>query len=63
MDGGAWQAIVHKVAKSWTRLSNLVHTPGQWVLGRLSPLQLKTDTKQDPHHRQHCLSPVSELAT
>ena len=22
MDTGAWQAIVHEVAKSWTRLSN-----------------------------------------
>ena len=22
MDGGAWQAIVHGVAKSWTRLSH-----------------------------------------
>ena len=22
MDRGAWQAIVHRVAKSWTRLSN-----------------------------------------
>ena len=22
MDGGAWQATVHRVAKSWTRLSN-----------------------------------------
>ena len=22
MDGGAWQAIVHGVTKSWTRLSN-----------------------------------------
>ena len=26
MDRGAWQATVHKVAKSWTRLSNLAHT-------------------------------------
>jgi len=23
MDGGAWWATVHQVAKSWTRLSNL----------------------------------------
>ena len=22
MDGGAWKAVVHGVAKSWTRLSN-----------------------------------------
>ena len=63
MDRGAWRATVHKVAKSWTQLSNLVHTPSRWVLGRLSPLQLKTYTKQDPHHWHHRPSPVSELET
>ena len=26
MDGGAWQAAVHEVAKSWTRLSNFIFT-------------------------------------
>ena len=26
MDGGAWQAAVHGVAKSWTRLSNITFT-------------------------------------
>ena len=26
MDGGAWQAIVHGVAKSWTRLSDFTFT-------------------------------------
>ena len=26
MDGGAWQASVHGVAKSWTRLSNFAFT-------------------------------------
>ena len=26
MDGGAWWAIVHGVAKSWTRLSNFTFT-------------------------------------
>ena len=25
MDGGAWWAIVHGVAKSWTRLSDFTH--------------------------------------
>ena len=25
MDGGAWWAAVHGVAKSWTRLSNFTH--------------------------------------
>ena len=28
MDRGAWWATVHRVAKSWTRLSNLVHMQG-----------------------------------
>ena len=26
MDRGAWRATVHGVTKSWTRLSNLVHS-------------------------------------
>ena len=26
MDGGAWWATVHGVAKSWTRLSDLTHS-------------------------------------
>ena len=26
MDGGAWEAAVHGVAKSWTRLSNFTHS-------------------------------------
>ena len=26
MDGGAWWATVHGVAKSWTRLRNFTHT-------------------------------------
>ena len=26
MDGGAWRAVVHGVAKSWTRLSNFTFT-------------------------------------
>ena len=26
MDGGAWQAAVHGVAKSWTRLSDFTFT-------------------------------------
>ena len=26
MDGGAWWATVHRVTKSWTRLSDFTHT-------------------------------------
>ena len=26
MDGGAWEAVVHGVAKSWTRLSDFTFT-------------------------------------
>ena len=26
MDGGAWQATAHRVAKSWTQLSNFIFT-------------------------------------
>ena len=28
MDGGAWWAAVHRVAKSWTRLSDFTFTIG-----------------------------------
>ena len=35
MDGGAWQATVHGVAKSWTRLSDFTFT---FLPTRLSPL-------------------------
>ena len=32
MDGGAWQAIVHGIAKSWTQLKHLgMHTWGKWT--------------------------------
>ena len=30
MDGGAWQAVVHGVAKSWTRLSDFTFTFLHW---------------------------------
>ena len=30
MDRGAWRAIVHRVAKSRTRLSDFTHTVGFW---------------------------------
>ena len=30
MDGGAWQATVHGVAKSWTRLSDFTFTFMHW---------------------------------
>ena len=28
MDGGAWRATVHGVAKSWTQWNGLAHTQG-----------------------------------
>ena len=36
MDGGAWWATVHGVAKSWTRLSNFTFTfiKGNWYTGQ-----------------------------
>ena len=36
MDTGAWWAMVHRVAKSWTQLSNLAHnTYLPWAESRL----------------------------
>ena len=34
IDGGAWQATVHGVAKSWTRLSNFTCRPSEEVQAR-----------------------------
>ena len=42
MDGGAWQAIVHRVAKSWTRLSDFIYT----YLSMISFLALKPDLSE-----------------
>ena len=36
MERGAWRAVVHGVAKSWTRLSDFTHTNLSW--GESSPL-------------------------
>ena len=35
MDRGAWRATVHRVAKSWTRLSELACTQGASQLAQL----------------------------
>ena len=51
MDGGAWQATVHGVAKSWTRLSNFTHSLTQGLLTfsfLLSRMFLKTFNSQGP---------------
>ena len=41
MDGGAWQATVHGIAKSWTRLSNFTTTTTKFhkspVIKEISP--------------------------
>ena len=40
MDRGAWQATVHKVTKSWTRLCDLarMHTSSRDLLHNIAPL-------------------------
>ena len=38
MDGGAWYAIVHGVAKSRTRLSNFTFTSGGQMIGASAPV-------------------------
>ena len=32
MDEGAWQAPVHRVAKNWTQLNDLIVTTNYWFL-------------------------------
>ena len=39
MDRGAWRALVHRVAKSWTLLSDLTHTWAS-VSCKISPCKL-----------------------
>ena len=38
MDGGAWWATVHGVAKSWTRLNDFTFTFHLWTIEGKSPL-------------------------
>ena len=40
VDRGAWQAMVHKVTKSWTQLSDLacMHTSSRDLLYNIAPL-------------------------
>ena len=39
MDRGVWQAIVHGVAKSWTRLNAYAqHTSGQILMPDIKPM-------------------------
>ena len=45
MDGGAWGATVHGVAKSWTRLSDYIHSLNTTV-GLVHRLILKFGTPQ-----------------
>ena len=33
MDGGAWQATVHSVAKSWTQLSDFISYYKECIMG------------------------------
>ena len=44
MDGGVWQAIVHWVAKSWTRLSNFTSLH----LSSLSHFSIRKSKSSDP---------------
>jgi len=50
MDGGAWKATVHRVAKSRTRLSNFTHslTHGSIDIGILNYKQNVTVPREWP---------------
>ena len=49
MDRGAWRTTVHGVPKSWTWLSNELHTRGEWVAknSKANPYQLLYITNPD----------------
>ena len=41
MDGGAWWATVHGVAKNWTRLSDFPFLPSKYTVGISKALKLR----------------------
>ena len=64
MDGGAWWAAVHEVAKSWTRLSDFTFTfhfhgrymEKQWKLQQTIFLSFKITADDDYSHEiKKCL--------
>ena len=53
VDGGAWWATVHGVAKSWTELSDLAHPWGQGFVSFIPELSGST---RAPVHREQLTS-------
>ena len=55
MDGGAWQTTVHRVAKSWTRLSNFTSLPREEAKPggqhSVEPRDEKKELPEDSKHR------------
>ena len=54
MEGGAWWATVHRVTKSWTRLSNFTSLSSKWAdMQSLDALPIVKKAKKQPslHHK------------
>ena len=54
MDGGAWWAVVHGVAKSWTRLSHFTLTFHFHALGKEMATQSSVLARRIPGTREPC---------
>ena len=57
MDGGAWKAAVHKVAKSWTRLSDFTFTFHFHALGKENHMD-KSLLSRRPLSETYCVRNV-----
>ena len=55
MDGGAWQTTVHRVAESWTQLSNFISLPREEAKPggqhSVDPRDEKKELPEDSKHR------------
>ena len=60
MDGGAWWATVHGVAKSWTTEQLHFHLPTELKLGYLKRLKKKFAARQFKKKKMQVISIMSE---
>ena len=61
MGRGAWWAIVHRVAKSWTRLSNLAHMHTDWASETIDHRRAKSVLSKMGSESEEAQEPRSPL--
>ena len=57
MDGGAWRATVHRVAKSWTRLCDFTYIKGKSFIG--FPIGFNFKWKSNHYSQQTWVDPIA----